>query len=981
MIDAANNLHPGGLVALAPPLDRSADAGGRVAAAPGRLPRARTGAASQRRWLPDVLSARWWTLLFAQPNATARAQSQPRAAIFESWSDEGPQDFDALYGNNGSLRRDVVTALWQRIEPLLPAPLQMPDDGAASIVPEATDRPEDGTMTDLELHGLTEKLKRAEKMLGKRDSVELRAVRTLRDQVLGARGSLGRPRMVARAQALSDHYTHAGAASTFELKTDQGIPKLPFSAMIAPKIGATYSSGVEVADDLWISESRGIEARLGVVGHIKAFFLKLDLGLTGRLGRTKGRSYTDREHLLRAPGSSVYQAERQVTALRDLERAVSDSRGGRSRSFSLHSLDALRHKAYADYGEFAKTAAMLGIVLRQPQAEVEHHPLAQSHRTRGAAGTPFKTVSAGVKLQGGATLSATGEKSVLSAFGIHGTASVEGSKASTGVRTYVPVWNAFDAREAGRAGKDITQKRLDDLRAAFAPMLKALQNYYAQRIDIAPGAPMQPVPTQAAPGAALPRVLQAIASWQPGQPPVAAADLAGALHALAGELDLYCHAARLARDDARAGEVARSVEQAWGIEPKEGAYGYLRALAISTALIDKHARDTQTQPLAGYQALIARLAAPAMHHDDVLLRQATGFKDTLLVDSWTMEMALGADAGLALPPLRMGADVSGKVRGTRVAHFNVFKTGDFIDVDVRVGMAGSLGIGALIEPVTKWAGAHLGSAIGSLSQAGLPADFATTLGSLASGAVTSLSPSFGAQAHLVFTLRFSKPLAAPAQVGVVGAAAGTPADSESRAPAFNLEYARVSVRLDAAMNAESRPLGTVMGTSASRTVLSNLDNCYAKFDSREQGDAAARAYLASRAAKRGLPLVFASLGNEDSAAARQVRAFVREALAHADDSTAQALRGREAELFEAMRVYAAAQTRAADAPAGSALPAGSATSSRSDELNARARALPEYAAAEKALLALIVAMREPADTLLGKRTEYAPALGKLRIKA
>ncbi|MFC4274087.1 hypothetical protein [Achromobacter aloeverae] len=882
-------------------------------------------------------------------------------------------------------------------------------------------------MTDRELHALTEKLARAEALLGKQDSVALRAVRVLGEQVLGARASLGRPLLVASASQRVGRYAHAGAASTFRLGADFALPGLPLSASVSPRVGATYSSGVEVGEDLWISESRTVEARLGIIGRIKAFFLRLDLALTGRHARSHGRSYYDPDHLLQAPGSSTYRAERDVGALRDLSRDLSRDPGnnrawgpgrtarwrswlGMPKAFSLHSLDRVRLAAYARHDEFAKTAAMLGIVVAPPQAEDARHPLAESHRTAMGAGSPSSVVTTGLRLSGGAMLGGADEAGAPRMLRVHGQLEGGGSKSSTAIRTYVPVWDALDGQEAEQAGEAAIQVRLASLRAACAPMVRALQAYHRgpaasaasvgpAAAEAAPAPGLTPIPTPAPTPAPTPppapatatsrlgnvaRVLDALSTWKPGDPPVPGADMNHALQALVAEHDLYCQAARHGPADKHARGLARSMERAWGVERSHGAYGYMRALAVTTALAAHHARSTGQPPPAACEALSARLAAPAMQYDSPLMKRATGFRNILPIETWQVEMALGADAGISLPLLAVAADVSGRIRSSRVTHFNALKEGDFIDVEVAVGLSGQLDLAAVFKPLMAWMGDHLGHAMSALAEAGVPAVMMEKL----NGALKAISPSLGAGAHLVLAIRYSRPLADTA--GDEGNQASS--DQPRQAAGFNMEYVRVLARIDGAQNTDTVPLATVMGSNAIRSVLMRLDNCYRKDGDADKAERESRAYLSSKSVRRDLPGIFESLGQDDSAAARQVRAFVREATPHAVDAESlRALRSCEADFFAAMKAYTVAAAAAAAVEGGIAAAAAATAMASADPGTVSVDgalpvlpafpALPEYMAAERALVALCEALRGPARVYQGKRTAYATDLDRLRGSA
>ncbi|WP_454688762.1 hypothetical protein [Achromobacter aloeverae] len=1088
MIEGANRLCAAGSVAVEAPSGPAAAPA--FVAAPGTPPRAGRGGASRWRWLPALLGGRPWALLFALSKKVARARrggdadggtgyckaagAARAAAAFRAWRAEGPRTFDTLYGSDGSLRRDVVTVLWQRIEQLLPAPLDVPGPVAAgaavarkmpATTPATTTTaeamppvPDDGAMTAPELHALAGKLKRAEDMLGTQDGVALRAVRTLREQVRGAQASLGRPLMVAAAARQAEACAQAGAASARHLGMDLSIPGLPLSATVSPRIGATYASGLEVGDDLGINEGRTFEARIGVVGRIKAFFLNLDLGLAGRHARSVGRNYRDRDHLLEAPDSRAYRAARHVAGLEDLadSMAHSRSRWGVPKAFSLQDLDRLRQAACADYDAFAKTAAMLGVVVTRPQAGGALHPLSENHRTAVGAGSPSRTVTTGVKLTAGAgftadiTSVAGGTEAAFESLHAHARAEAGGAKSRTAIRTYVPAWEAFGAQEAERAGEETTRQRLAHLRAAFLPMLRALQRSHAgpawaEEID--------PAVSRAMPNARraldLPRILDAVTTWRPGEPPVSAVDLNSALDALALELDLYCLSMRGAPHDERAREPARAIEQAWGIAPGQGAYGYMRALAIAAALIGRHARETRQFPLAAYDALTARLAAPALRHDGALMKRATGFEDTLPIETWKIEMALGAGVGMSapgrpkresslgdevaqrqegtpisapgrpkegpsigLPPLGAAADIKGSIRGSRVAHFNALKAGDFIDVEVSVGLSARLGLGGAIEPIVEpiaaWAGGQLSDAMGAWAEAGLPAGMAGKLKASIGDALKAVSPSIGAGAHLVVAFNYSKPLATAPGPGDEDHAFRPGAGA---APGFNLEHVRVLARIDGAQNTETVPLTTIMGEHAIRSVLMRLDNCYRKDGDPARGEREARAYLASRPVRRDLPAMFVNLGKDDNAAIRQVRAFVRVALAQLVDADAhagarRALRACEEDFFNAMRAYAAAAAvtpapapghatdsiqedsvqvpalaTAGQSPTNSQSPTNNRAPSSGDAGIAHPRASSEYATAEQALLALATALTGPAGIYQGKRMEYATTLGRLRTGA
>jgi len=983
MIDATHISNTGGYIAPTEQPARSAGASG-PSAAPGSPPRASKASSSRFFKLPSISTSRLWTLLFGRPNSETRAQSHQRgegapgaggtagdartpgatnAASVTSSQGAQPQTFAALYGDNGSLCRDVVTALMQRLEQRIPGLADMPGDAKAGAAkPDAADRPVDGTMTDPELRGITEKLMRAEAMLGKQDCVELRAVKALRDQVIGARANLVKPQAVIAATENAAKYSTEGNASIFSLGGDRGLP-VPFGAVVSPMVGGTYTSSVSVSDDRSVSETRGVEARFAVVGHINAFFAKLDVGATAKLGRTKGRGYADRDHLVQAPGSKANKAGVDLAALDDLQRAVSPSL--LTKAFSLEDVAKLSEGAYGKYDEFAKTAAMLGVVVQQPRADSPGHPLAESYKNKVGSGARFQTDTAGVKVHTSAGL---GLKAAGIQFGAHASASAAGSKASTGVRTYVPVWKSLNSAAEKRAGKDTTQKRLNNLRQTLSPMVQSLQKYHGQ-------------PVQA--GTAFPQVLDAIVKWQPGQPPVDANALINTLKALTTELDLYCHAKRIESGDSRANTVCRSIEQAWGIKPKEGAYGYLRALAATAALIDQHGRDTQTQPLEGFQDLTSRLTSPAMPHDGALLQRATGFKDIQRTDTYEMEMALNAGASANLAAVGVGVDAGAKIKGARVEHFNVLKAGDFIDIDISASMGADMSLAALTNPLTNWVGTHLSGAIGSLADSGVGGAIAHALGSGAGSLVKSISPSIGGKVHVVLSLRFSKPLAdSQAAGGEAQAASG----KTGNAPAFNLEQVRLSAKSDAALNTEVRQLRTVMSKNAIRSVLSNLDGIYAKAGGRAVRDPEALASLNESSMQRDLPAIFESLSKDGSAATRQVHALVREALKEVDGEAAQALQDCESNFFDAMRAYAAVAANQPGNPetvgkAGqegtSAVSAGSSMPSDGTASDAGPHALSQYKAAQKALLDLTNALRGPSATRRDRATEYAATLGKV----
>ncbi|ALM86266.1 hypothetical protein [Bordetella sp. N] len=850
-----------------------------------------------------------------KPGPAARASTITRAERFQAWRAEGPRTFEALHDRDGALRGDVVTALWQRIEQLLPA------------APEPSQPPNDGTLTDLDLHALSEKLTRAEKLLGKQDSAERRAVQALRTQVLGARADLARPLMLATASAQSEQYAQAGTTRTLLLEKDFAIPALPLAAHLSPLVGATYTSGVAVGDDLWITESAGVEARLGIVARIKLFFLKLDLGLIGRHRRTKGRLYFDQNHFLRAPGSSQYRATRHVGLLRGFKRALTPAR--LRQPLSLARLDKLRLRADEHYDEFAQAAAMLGVVIHRSRADVAHHPLAATYLTAPAAGLPSKTVTTSVKIQGSATLSATGEAGLAGLVGAnaHGTAEIATQRMA--LRTFVPLWDALDCREARRAGSDVTLKRLRHLRAAAPPLALAA---------------------------------------------LSAADLAGTLQALQAELELYCHAARSATRNRHAHACARSIEQAWGVNARAGACGYLRALAITTALLGQQARATGQKLPAAYDDLTRCLTAPPLRHDPVKLKRATGIKDSLLIDTRQHETVVDAQAGLSTPAWGVGVAASGKVRGSRTRHFNMLKSGDFIDAEASVGLTGSLRVGNVVEPITKWISDQLGSGVDGLVEAGLPADLGSYLGEGLDELVNGIVPTLKGGAHLVVAMKYSKPLA---DGGASAADAAAARHDQSATPAFNLEYLRVLLRVEAPMSSMTYPLATLLGKNAIRTVLMRLENCYAKDDDRLRGRRDALAYLQSRSVRRDLPALLANLAREDSAATRQVRAFVRTALAHADDeSAADDLRACEEAFFRVMRVYAKAAASVVQ-PFAFEVPAGHPVAAGPDLRDPRLHALPAYAAAEQALLDLIKAMMEPARGYRGKHISYATRLGNV----
>ncbi|WP_233238177.1 hypothetical protein [Bordetella sp. LUAb4] len=979
MIYATQISHTGGSIAPSAPPERPAGANG-LSAAPGSPPRASKAASSRFFKLPSISTSRVWTLLFGRPNTKTRAQSHQRgeglpgagggtpdatkAAALSSSQNAQPQTFGALYGDNGSLRRDVVTALMERLEQRIPGLSDMPGGAQAGAAkPNAADRPVDVTMTDPELRGMTEKLMRAEAMLGKQDSVELRAVKALLNQVIGARASLGKPYMLDAATKKSAEFAREGTVNVFAIGGVKPVPHFPFPTIVSPMIGGAYSNAVSVSDDLSVSETRSVEANLGVVGHINAFFAKLDLGITGKVGRSRGRGYADHEHLVRAEGSSVNTTKVKVPELEDLARVVSS--GVLPKSLSPKELGMLSDDAYGKYDEFAKTAAMLGVIVQQPRADSAHHPLGESYKNKVGAGARIQTDTAGVKLHGSATLglSATG---LMSNAGVHGSASVEGSKASTGIRAYIPLWKALDSGTENQAVKDITQKRLGNLREALSPMVQSLQKYHGQ-------------PARA--GTAFPQVLDAIAKWQPGQPPVDAAALSHTLKALTTELDLYCHAKRLESSDSRSNEVCRSIEQAWGIKPKEGTYGYLRALAVTTALIDQHARDTQTSPLDGYQDLTSRLASPAMPHDGESLQRATGFKDTQRTHTYQMEATLGANASIQLPYVGAGIDANGKIKGARVEHFNVLKAGDFIDVEIGLGVSANASLAKLADPLTKWVNKHLAGAIGPAADSGIPAALLGALSSAATG-LESLALSVDGKAHVVVALRLSKPLSASDSAD---GAAESVTDKANGSPGFNLENVRVMTRRDFLLNGKVRQLGMVMGKNAIRSVMSNLDGIYAKAGGPAVRDEDARASLDRSSLQRDLPAMFESLASDGSAATRQVHAFVREALKEVNGEAAQGLQNCESNFFDAMRAYAAvaaSQTRnAAAAGTGqeetSAVSAGSSMPSGDAALKAGLRASPEYEAAKNALLDLTKALRGPNATRRDRATEYAATLGKV----
>lgn len=325
---------------------------------------------------------------------------------------------------------------------------------------------------------------------------------------------------------------------------------------------------------------------------------------------------------------------------------------------------------------------------------------------------------------------------------------------------------------------------------------------------------------------------------------------------------------------------------------------------------------------------------------------------------------------IGLPPLGADADIRGSIRGSRVAHFNALKAGDFIDVEVSVGLSARLGLGGAIEPIVEpiaaWAGGQLSDAMGALAEAGLPAGMAGKLKASIGDALKAVSPSIGAGAHLVVAFNYSKPLATAPGPGDEDHAFRPGA---SAAPGFNLEHVRVLARIDGAQNTETVPLTTIMGEHAIRSVLMRLDNCYRKDGDPARGEREARAYLASRPVRRDLPAMFLNLGKDDGAAIRQVRAFVRVALAQlADAGARRALRACEEDFFNAMRAYA---TAAAVTPAPSSGDAGI----------AHPRASSEYATAEQALLALATALTGPAGIYQGKRMEYATTLARLRTGA
>jgi len=984
MIDATHIANTGGFIAPTEQPAQPAGANGFSAAA-GSPPRASKASSSRFFKLPSISTSRLWALLFGRPNSETRAQSHQRgegqagaggaagdarkpdatnAAALTSSSNAQTQTFAALYGDNGSLCRDVVTALMQRLEQRIPGLADMPGDAKAGAAkPDAADRPVDGTMTDPELRGITEKLMRAEAMLGKQDCVESRAVKALLSQVLGARASLGKRHMLDAATEKTSEYARAGSANIFSFKDAKSVP-FPLTTALSPMVGGGYTSAVTVNEDLSVSETRGVEASLGLVGHINAFFAKLDVGLTGKIGRTKGRAYADHQHLVHAEGSRVNKTRIKVPELQDLARIASN--GVLRKSLSLKDLGRLSDEAYGKYDDFAKTAAMLGVIVQQPRADAVHHPLAESYKNKVGAGARFQTDTAGVKLHGSATLglSPTG---LMSKVGVHASASVEGSKASTGVRAYVPLWKALDGGAEKQAGNDITQKRLDNLRKAFSPMVQSLQKYHGQSAQA---------------GTAFPQVLDAIAKWQPGQPSVDATALTHTLQALTTELDLYCHAKRLESSDSRTNEVCRSIEQAWGLKPKEGAYGYLRALAVTAALIDQHARATQTQPVDGYQDLTSRLASPAMPHDGTSLQRATGFKDTQRTHTYQIEAELGADASINLSYVGAGVDANAKIKGTRVENFNVLKEGDFIEVQIGLGVSGSVSLAKLADPLNNWIGKLLADAIGPAADSGVLAALLGALNSAAKG-LESVAFSVDGKAHVVIALRLSKPLAASDSAD---GAAESATDKASRPAAFNLEHVSVMERHALLLNEKVRPLGKVRGKDAIRSVLSNLDGIYAKAGGRAVHDPEALASLNESSMQRDLPAIFESLSKDDSAATRQVHAFVREALKEVDGEAAQALQDCESDFFDAMRAYAAAAANQSGNPdtvgeAGqegtSAVSAGSSMHSDGAASDAGPHALSRYKAAQKALLDLTNALRGPSASRRDRATEYAATLGKV----
>ncbi len=934
--------------------------------------------------------------------AAGRSLAAARHALFSTWQARQPLRFDAFYNEDGILRRDVAYALWERIEKLaLRAHLAVPETSTASATTPAAApvaatavagvQPDNGGMTIPELRDLIAKLSNAERVLGKQHRAELSALRALREQALGAWAAHSRPDM--QAEALEAFYgpMRAGMAQTFRLKADASIPGLPVGVDVSPTVGVTHASGLEVSDDLWIREGRRFEVRLGVAARLKAYFFRLRFGAYGMHSRGRARCYRDAEHMQQAPDSNAYHLTLPRSKWAQLTRAAMAHHGaGFVLPRSMAGLDSLRDQAFMRYGAFTQAAAMLGVVIGQASPVATRHPLSASHAKSAGTGTPTKTVATGLRLNADASLDATGQDGIPSWLMARASADTGVQKQTTGLSTYVPFWVAIRQGKERGVDEATTAARIGRLREALPPLARA------QRLH----GPQASAGVRAAGATDIAQVLDTIASWQPGKDQVPASVMNATLERLALELDLYCSAVSAARNDTRVRPLVRSIERAWGIEPEgrvrtfwsavkrawgasasttfgtlftplaagfreafgdrtgQGAYGLLRAYATAATMLDQHARETAQEAPVALEALTARLAAPPMIHDGALLKRATGFEDRLNIATWEADIGANARAGVEHRYLGGSAGVSGRAKASHVEHFNMLRSGNFVELEVGVDLTGNVNLRPL---ASDFVAMIVELAPGAAAYENLIDTVTARLGDAFDA--LGLNPGLHAGARLLLRLRYSQPLAC---ASASGSSPGMRAEKTQGVLDFNLEHIRVLKCMKWPAHEAITPLAETVGKDGIRYVLTRLDNCYTKDNDLARGDREAREYLALPEVRRDLPDLYMQLGKEDSGARRQVRAFVRAAIAHTtEEAAARALEVRRDDLFHAMKAYAQAAQGVAAGVARGVMP----------EMAATADA---HAAAEEALLAFTKAMLVPAHGYRDRRTTHATTLSRPR---